>query len=219
MTGHDFVYLIDSGLMHDHHGHQAHPNRRDHGQLASTLAPERFDTAAYDASADIYAFAVLLLHECLTGAQPYPGDSLQQRYLPGTSPLTLLSQADLNPTIPAGFDAVIARGMAKDPHQRYPSAHDLAADARRALTTSSRNAQSVFDSSRSAPTRHHRPVYNLRSRPGRGTATSWQSESHGSYTTATAQIVAPQDTDPTARPGPRIGAPPPSREHRRLRAR
>ena len=214
VTGHDFVYLIDFGLVHDTAATKLTRTGAIMGSWAY-MAPERFDTTTYDASADIYALACVL-HECLTGAQPYPGDSLQQQFT-GHFSLDPPRPSDLNPTIPAGFDAVIARGMAKDPHQRYPSAHDLAADARRALTTSSRNAQSVFDSSRSAPTRHHDQVPPtfpptrdaVRRQVGDLNLTAaTQLQPHRS--------VAPQ-VQPTARPGPRIGAPPPSREHRRLR--
>jgi serine/threonine-protein kinase len=217
VTGHDFVYLIDFGLVHDTAATKLTRTGAIMGSWAY-MAPERFDTTTYDASADIYALACVL-HECLTGAQPYPGDSLQQQFT-GHFSLDPPRPSDLNPTIPAGFDAVIARGMAKDPHQRYPSAQDLAADARRALTTSSRNAQNLFDSSRSAPTRHHdqppptspptreavrRQVGDL------NLTAATQRQPHGS--------VAPQ-ARPADRPRPRIGTPPSSRErrqHRRMR--
>ena len=153
VTANDFVYLIDFGIAHDTAATKLTRTGAILGSWAY-MAPERFDTGTADASADIYALACVL-YECLTGAQPLSRGQPQQQFTGHFSP-TRLSPARSTPTIPAGFDEVIARGMAKDPGERYPSAHDLAADARRALTASSRNAPSVLDSSRpgTAPAIH-----------------------------------------------------------------
>ncbi len=127
----DFAYLIDFGIA----------RAADDLALTATgnfigtyhyMAPERFTTAPVDARSDIYSLACLL-YECLTAQSPFPGDTLQEqitghRSAPPPRPSTT------NPDIPASLDMVIARGMAKNPGDRYDTALDLARDARSALT-------------------------------------------------------------------------------------
>jgi serine/threonine-protein kinase len=87
------------------------------------MAPEQFRNEEVDARADIYALGCVL-HNALTGAVPYPR---------GTVPATMLAHlhdppprpTEVAEEIPAGFDRVIARALAKDPEARYPSAGDL----------------------------------------------------------------------------------------------
>jgi serine/threonine protein kinase len=131
MAQHDFVYLIDFGIAHD----EAATKLTQTGSVLGTLAymaPERFETGIANPSADVYALGALL-HECLTGDQPFPGNSLPQQmhahlYQDPPRPSTQ------RPGIPTRLDTVVARGMAKDATQRYPSATELAAAARDALT-------------------------------------------------------------------------------------
>lgn len=143
----DFVYLIDFGIAHDTAATKLTRTGTIVGSWAY-MAPERFTTGAADARADIYALTCVL-YECLTGAQPYPGDSLEQQFT-GHYSLAPPKPTDVNPALPAGLDGVIARGMAKDPRQRYPSAQDLAAAADHALATvsarSARGTPTVLDS-------------------------------------------------------------------------
>ena len=133
MTDDDFVYLIDFGLVHD----RTATELTTAGQILGTyayMAPECLMTPGVaDARADVYALACVL-YECLTGERPYPGDLVAQQM---TAHLTLdPPQPSLRqPAVPAGFDDVLARGMAKKLEQRYQSATDLAVAARAALTT------------------------------------------------------------------------------------
>jgi serine/threonine-protein kinase len=133
VTGNDFVYLIDFGIAHDTAATKLTRTGMILGSWAY-MAPERFTTGTADASADIYALACVL-HECLTGTQPYPGDSLEQQFT-GHFALDPPKPNTQNAAIPTEFDNVIATGMAKDPHQRYQSARQLATAAHHALTTS-----------------------------------------------------------------------------------
>ena len=96
------------------------------------MAPERFSNDEVTYRADIYALACVL-YECLIGAPPYRADSattLVTAHLMDPIPQVSTQRAG----IPKGFDAVIARGMAKKPEDRYASAGDFARAAHDALS-------------------------------------------------------------------------------------
>jgi serine/threonine protein kinase len=129
----DFVYVADFGIARALDGSTS-------GSLTSTgttvgsldyVAPERFGTDHGDRRADIYALGCVL-YEALTAQKPFPVQGLPaiiNAHLNTPPPAPTARRGGL----PAGLDAVVARAMAKNPDDRYPSAGALAADARRAL--------------------------------------------------------------------------------------
>lgn len=133
ITDLDFAYLIDFGLA----------RAADDSKLTQTgsmvgtwpyMAPERFGSGREDARSDTYALACVL-YECLVGATPYPGDTISQQvagHLNAPPP-----RPSLSGRVSAEFDDVIARGLAKEPDDRYQSSYDLALAARSAITSSS----------------------------------------------------------------------------------
>ena len=130
LTDDDFAYLVDFGLANAATDAKLTSSGTTIGTFAY-MAPERFSNTAVSHRADIYALACVL-YECLTGSPPYPtGDlpALINAHL--TAPIPRPSQR--RPQIPAGFDDVIAVGLAKNPKDRYERASDLAAVARHAL--------------------------------------------------------------------------------------
>ena len=95
------------------------------------VAPEQITERAVDPRADEYALACVL-YECLTGEPPYRE----------TSPMTLLwahasepppRPSERNPVLPRAIDPVIARALAKEPWERYPSCGELVSAAAAAL--------------------------------------------------------------------------------------
>nr|WP_256389936.1 lipoprotein LpqH [Mycobacterium sp. 1164966.3] len=126
----DFAYLIDFGIARgaDQTGLTGTGNMI--GSL-HYMAPERLQAQEADARADIYALACVL-YECLTGSRPFRGDSLESQvaaHLTEPPP-----QPSSQSNVPAQLDAVIARGMAKNPNVRYPTTIELATAARDAIT-------------------------------------------------------------------------------------
>ena len=128
----DFTYLIDFGIART----AADAGLTGTGNTIGTwhyMAPERFNTGQAGTRSDVYALACVL-HECLTGARPFPGDSMQQQitgHLMSPPPRPSEARRELSPA----FDDVIVRGMAKDPNDRYPTAIALARAALAAADT------------------------------------------------------------------------------------
>jgi serine/threonine-protein kinase len=131
ITRDDFAYLVDFGIANA----ATDEKLTELGTAVGTyayMAPERFTHDEVTYRADIYSLACVL-HECLTGSQPFPADSVSVVITSHLmQPIPRPSQ--MRPGIPAALDEVIARGMAKRPEDRYTKAGDLAVAATEALT-------------------------------------------------------------------------------------
>jgi DNA-binding beta-propeller fold protein YncE/predicted Ser/Thr protein kinase len=119
----DHAYLTDFGLTKRVTSHTG--STRDGGWVGTLgyVAPEQIRGERLDARADVYALGCVLYHS-LAGVPPYQRESDEATlwaHLNDDPP----SLHDRAPNVPASFDAVLARAMAKDPDDRYPSAGDL----------------------------------------------------------------------------------------------
>ena len=131
VTREDFAYLVDFGIANAANDEKLTEMGTAVGTYAY-MAPERFQSGEVTYRADIYALTCVL-HECLTGAQPYGGDSVGV-VITGHLMQPIPRPSVERPGIPTTFDQVVARGMAKQPQDRYASAVELAMAATQALT-------------------------------------------------------------------------------------
>ncbi len=101
------------------------------GELVGTIhyvAPEQIEAGEVDARTDVYSLACLLFH-CLTGDVPFNRDTdvaVIYAHLSEQPP----KLTDVRPELPAGLDAVIAKGLDKSPDRRFQSCSDLMSAAR-----------------------------------------------------------------------------------------
>jgi len=125
MTADAFAYLVDFGIAYG--GGEASVTKADlvMGSCAY-IAPERLNGEPGGPAADVYSLTCLL-YECLTGRAPFDGDVQQvmNAHLVLPPPRPSLEQVGIS----RAFDDVIARGMAKNPADRYASAGTMAAAA------------------------------------------------------------------------------------------
>ncbi len=87
------------------------------------VAPEQIEGKAVDARTDIYGLGCVA-YNALTGEIPFPRDNDVAKiwaHLNDPPP----SLTERVPDVPEALDQVVARAMAKDPEERFPSAGDL----------------------------------------------------------------------------------------------
>jgi Tol biopolymer transport system component/serine/threonine protein kinase len=129
----ELAYLCDFGLTKSL-ASKSHITKT--GTTVGTLdymAPEQFGEGPLDARVDIYSLGCVL-YECLSGRVPFDRPSMEstiKAHLMDEPPL-ISARHD---NVPAAFDEVIAKGMAKSPNDRYESCGELIEAAAEALTT------------------------------------------------------------------------------------
>jgi protein kinase-like protein len=122
----DYAYLADFGLIKD----AREPGLTQTGEYVGTLdyvSPEQIRGEPMTSASDLYAFAAVL-YECLSGEVPFPRDTEAALLY------AHLSEAPPRLTeLPPALEAVVDRGLAKDPGDRFGNAAELVDAARRGL--------------------------------------------------------------------------------------
>ncbi|PJE04047.1 serine/threonine-protein kinase [Mycobacterium sp.] len=184
LDGDDFAYLIDFGIARAAEDTRMTRSGSTIGTFAY-IAPERLDPqAGEDARADIYSLACVL-YECLTGGPPFPGDTMPQLVAAHLSTPPPRPSAAAS-GVPDGLDPVIAKGMAKDPRQRYATTVELA-DAARSVIASPNEKRST-----PAPTAadsRRAPSAGKRLRPAAEGSPANDLRPHGSRTVARVAVA------------------------------
>jgi Protein kinase domain len=123
--GRDWVYLSDFALRREPAQADGPAWARSPMSTLACVAPELIEGGPADGRADEYALAASAF-DMLTGWPPFFADdatALLQAHV-SQQPPTLTSR---RPELPAAADEVMARALAKEPEQRYPSCREFAA--------------------------------------------------------------------------------------------
>jgi serine/threonine-protein kinase len=117
--------VVDLSMAH-RAGAPGHPLARWNG-LAQ--APETLDGAAYDARAEQFAFGAVL-YQGLVGTRPFRG-LVDEELEAAIRRAELRAPSDMGVSCPVDLEGVLARLLARDPADRYPSLLEAAGALRR----------------------------------------------------------------------------------------
>jgi serine/threonine-protein kinase len=148
--GEERAYLTDFGLT-KHAATEARLTRT--GYMVGTLdyvAPEQVQGGDVDGRVDTYALACVL-YQAVTGRVPFdrPSDAAKLwAHLNEPPP----SAAAASPAVSSQLDAVIRRGMAKRPEERYASSGEFARAAHAAAAPTAQRARTELEATQIEPT-------------------------------------------------------------------
>lgn len=96
---------------------------------AAYLSPEQAQGNKVDGRSDVYSLGIVL-HEMLTGSAPFSGDTplaVAYKHVRENPP----APSSINPDVPPALDAITMKALAKNPDNRYSTAHEMHEDLQR----------------------------------------------------------------------------------------
>jgi hypothetical protein len=127
----EHAYVCDFGLARHVSSVSSLTGERGFVGTIDYVPPEQIEGKPIDERSDVYSLGCLL-YEALAGRRPFDRDSelaVVFAHLNEPPP----SATEARPELPAAFDEVFRRALAKDPVERYATCGELAAAARAAL--------------------------------------------------------------------------------------
>jgi len=123
VTYHGVVKLLDFGVVR---GPQGGAQKSVPGVFKGKYgycAPEQLEGGRVDRRTDVFCLGIALW-ECLTGARLFDASS-DATTIDAVRSRKVEPPSSLRPEIPTALDAIVLRAVARDPAQRYQSAHDM----------------------------------------------------------------------------------------------
>lgn len=120
----------------------------------SYMSPEQFMGQTVDGRSDIFSCGVIL-YQFLTGEKPFTGNTTTIMYkVLREEPL---APSMLNVALPAAFDGVVRKAMAKNPDERYQTAQEFS-DAIRSAVAGQANDPTLVNVAASSAATQQNPV-------------------------------------------------------------
>jgi serine/threonine protein kinase len=143
----DFVKVLDFGIAQLREGEDLCGETLA-GTVVGTpyyMAPEQIRAEPIDGRADVYALGAMM-YKALTGAPPFVGNSplaVLSKHL--TEPVVPLNQRLPGAAIPEQAEAIVAKALQKDRHQRYAHMRELLEDLRKFLAQAGEPDPTPYD--------------------------------------------------------------------------
>ena len=138
----------------------------------SYMSPEQFMGQTVDGRSDIFSCGVIL-YQFLTGEKPFTGNTTTIMYkVLREEPL---APSMLNVALPAAFDGVVRKAMAKNPDERYQTAQDFS-DAIKAAVAGQTTDATIVNTSTPPAMAQQTPQSRPSPAPQTGTPSSTKSK-------------------------------------------
>ncbi|MFC0861163.1 protein kinase [Sphaerimonospora cavernae] len=201
VTRADHVYLTDFGLTKSS---SAEAGLTSHGHFMGTpryVAPEQIRGLAVDGRSDLYAFACVV-YEALAGQPPFQRDTelalLYAHVSHDPPPLT-----PYRPDLPHTANPVLARALAKDPAERYPTCREFVSALRDAISGGEQQAAGAAGAQPSPQWRSPQPPEPSQAQPPIQSHPPTHAQSHPqSYSPTMPSPVGSVQSYPPVAPGP-----------------